>query len=145
MSVLAAISTLMSVSCSNRSVADGETDDAAAIAQLPEEEEAVVSESAVPVVLLDSLGKDGVRYVSVKPVNVCSEQINLAVKDEVVVKAEFVGGCPGNTQGVARLVAGKKVNEVVELLDGIDCGGRGTSCPDQLAKALKQAFSVIKE
>ena len=49
----------------------------------------------------------------------------------------FLGGCSGNTQGVAALVEGMDVNEAIKRMDGIDCAGRGTSCPDQLAKALK--------
>ena len=53
----------------------------------------------------------------------------------------FVGGCNGNTQGVAALAAGRKVEELIPLLDGINCGGKGTSCPDQLAKALKEALA----
>ena len=51
---------------------------------------------------------------------------------------QFVGGCSGNTQGVARLIEGMDVDEAIKRIDGIDCAGRGTSCPDQLAKALKE-------
>ena len=70
----------------------------------------------------------------------CSQAINFEVKDGVVESVEFIGGCHGNTQGVAALVKGMKVEEVIERLEGIDCRGRGTSCPDQLAKALKQTL-----
>lgn len=56
---------------------------------------------------------------------------------ETVHNVEFIGGCNGNTQGVSRLVEGMKVEKVIELLEGINCNGKGTSCPDQLAKALK--------
>ena len=62
--------------------------------------------------------------------------INYEVEDGVVTKCEFVGGCPGNTQGVAKLVVGRKVEEVISLLKGIQCRN-GTSCPDQLARALE--------
>jgi len=67
---------------------------------------------------------------------VCSQAIGYEVVDGVVTQCQFVGGCPGNTQGVAKLVVGRKVEEVVKLLKGINCRG-GTSCPDQLARALE--------
>jgi uncharacterized protein (TIGR03905 family) len=51
---------------------------------------------------------------------------------------EIIKGCNGNTRGLARLCEGRKVQDVIELLEGIDCKGRGTSCPDQLARALKE-------
>lgn len=76
---------------------------------------------------------------SYKTRGVCSRQINLEIEDGIVKEVQFIGGCNGNTQGVAALAKGRTVNEVIELLEGIDCGGRGTSCPDQLAKALKEA------
>lgn len=69
---------------------------------------------------------------------VCSRMIHVAVEDGVVTEASFLGGCNGNTQGVAALVRGMRVEEAIERLSGIDCGGRGTSCPDQLAKALRE-------
>ena len=58
-------------------------------------------------------------------------------RDNKVTNVRFLGGCSGNTQGVAALVEGMDVNEAIKRMDGIDCAGRGTSCPDQLAKALK--------
>lgn len=67
---------------------------------------------------------------------VCSVKIIIEVKDDIVQMVEFVGGCPGNTFGISKLCAGRKIDEVIELLKGIDCRGRGTSCPDQLARAL---------
>ncbi|MCD7773726.1 MAG: TIGR03905 family TSCPD domain-containing protein [Ruminococcus sp.] len=76
---------------------------------------------------------------SYKTKGVCSRQINVEIEDGIVKNVQFVGGCHGNTQGVAILAKGRPVDEVIELLEGIDCGGRGTSCPDQLAKALKEA------
>lgn len=69
---------------------------------------------------------------------VCSQAINIEVNEGIVTSVEFVGGCHGNTQGVAALAKGMAVEEVIARLEGIDCRGRGTSCPDQLAKALKQ-------
>ncbi|MBR2617182.1 MAG: TIGR03905 family TSCPD domain-containing protein [Clostridia bacterium] len=68
----------------------------------------------------------------------CARAIQFEVNEEgVVTKVKFIGGCAGNTQGVARLAEGKKAEDVVALLSGIQCRG-GTSCPDQLAKALQK-------
>lgn len=78
-----------------------------------------------------------VKRVEYQPVGVCSSKIIVEVENHVICDVQFIGGCPGNTLGVSKLCVGKKVDEVIELLSGIDCRGRGTSCPDQLAKALK--------
>ena len=67
----------------------------------------------------------------------CSREISFDVVDNKVTNVRFLGGCSGNTHGVAALVEGMDVNEAIKRMDGIDCAGRGTSCPDQLAKALK--------
>ncbi len=67
----------------------------------------------------------------------CSVNINLETEGDTIRKVEIVKGCDGNTKGLARLCEGRKVGEVIALLEGIDCKGRGTSCPDQLARALK--------
>lgn len=67
----------------------------------------------------------------------CSRSIDFDVHDDVVTACRFEGGCTGNTQGVARLVVGKKVDDVIAMLKGIECRGN-TSCPDQLARALEQ-------
>ena len=74
-----------------------------------------------------------------RPFGVCSQLIRVEVEDNIVKSAEFVGGCSGNTQGVARLVKGMNVDEAISRLEGIRCGFKETSCPDQLAKALKAA------
>ena len=66
----------------------------------------------------------------------CSQAIEHEVSDGILTACRFVGGCPGNTQGVAKLAVGRKVKDVVELLKGIQCRN-GTSCPDQLARALE--------
>lgn len=71
----------------------------------------------------------------------CSQLIQFEITDNKVYNVQFVGGCSGNTQGVARLIEGMDVNEVISRLDGIRCGFRPTSCPDQLATALKQVIS----
>lgn len=68
----------------------------------------------------------------------CSRAIQFEVENDVIKSCRFVGGCMGNTQGVARLVEGMRVDDAISKLAGIDCGGRGTSCPDQLAQALTQ-------
>ena len=69
----------------------------------------------------------------------CSTQIAIELEDGVIRDVAFTGGCHGNTQGIAALVRGMRVEEAVARLKGIDCRGRGTSCPDQLACALEQA------
>lgn len=72
---------------------------------------------------------------------VCSRKISIEISDDNVIESvKFLGGCNGNTQGISALVKGMDVEEAIERLEGIDCGGRGTSCPDQLANALKQAL-----
>ena len=76
--------------------------------------------------------------ISYKPKGVCSRMIHVEVEDGLVKSVEFIGGCSGNTQGVSRLAEGRPVEEVVELLGGIRCGMKSTSCPDQLALALAQ-------
>ncbi len=73
-----------------------------------------------------------------KPKGVCSREIVIDVEDGVVSNVKFIGGCAGNTQGIGALVKGMKVEDVISRLDGINCGFRGTSCPDQLAKALTE-------
>ena len=70
---------------------------------------------------------------------VCSQAIKFDIVDNKVTGVQFIGGCSGNTQGVARLVEGMDVDEAIARMEGIHCGPRPTSCPDQLARALKQA------
>lgn len=72
------------------------------------------------------------------PHGVCSRQINLEVEDGIVTKLEVIGGCNGNLQGIAKLVEGMKKEEVIKKLKGINCNGKGTSCPDQIARALEE-------
>lgn len=69
---------------------------------------------------------------------VCSRSIDLEIEDGVIRSAAFHGGCSGNTQGVAALVCGMRAEDAVERLAGIRCGFKTTSCPDQLAKALRE-------
>ena len=72
-----------------------------------------------------------------QPRGVCSRMITLDVEDNKIKSCAFMGGCNGNLQGISSLVKGMDVDEAIAKLEGIDCAGRGTSCPDQLAKALK--------
>ncbi len=67
----------------------------------------------------------------------CSREIFFNVEDDIIKSVEFVGGCSGNTQGVSRLIEGMSVTDAIERLKGIQCEGRSTSCPDQLAYALE--------
>lgn len=73
-----------------------------------------------------------------KPTGVCSSNMIFEIEDNIVKNVKIIGGCPGNSLGVATLVKNKNIDEVIELLDGIRCGFKTTSCPDQLAKALKE-------
>lgn len=72
------------------------------------------------------------------PQGVCSSRILIDVDGEIIKSVEFEGGCSGNTQGVAALIVGMHIDEAIKRLKGIDCRGRGTSCPDQLSQALEQ-------
>lgn len=85
--------------------------------------------------------KDGILVIYAATCEaVCSQQIAVAIKDGIILEAQFVGGCSGNTQGVAALVKGMKVEEAISRLEGIRCGSKPTSCPDQLARTLKAAL-----
>jgi len=70
----------------------------------------------------------------------CSRRIVVDVEDGIIRSVGFEGGCHGNLQGIAALAQGQKPEEVIEKLEGIRCGFKNTSCPDQLAQALKQAL-----
>ncbi len=77
------------------------------------------------------------RKLTYPCVGTCSKQIEIELEEDVIRSVEFAGGCHGNTQGIAALVQGMRAEEAVARLKGIDCRGRGTSCPDQLARALE--------
>ena len=72
----------------------------------------------------------------------CSVSVSFDLEDGIVKNVEFVRGCMGNTQGVSKLAEGMIAEDIINKLEGIDCGGRGTSCPDQLAKAIKKAMNI---
>lgn len=75
--------------------------------------------------------------INYKPSGVCASQIDINVEDGIVTDVHFIGGCSGNTQGVAALCKGMKVEDVISKIEGIRCRSKPTSCPDQLAQALK--------
>lgn len=77
-----------------------------------------------------------------KPSGVCSKLIHFVLENGVVRDVRFAGGCDGNLQGIGKLVEGMNAVDVLERLEGISCNGRPTSCPDQLAKALRQALKT---
>ena len=72
-----------------------------------------------------------------KTSGVCSKEIQFEIEDDIIKSVDFVGGCSGNTQGISKLVEGMSIDEVIKRLEGVKCGFRPTSCPDQLAQALK--------
>ena len=72
------------------------------------------------------------------PRGVCSRKMTIEVEEGIVKDVKVIGGCNGNLQGISSLVKGMTVDEVIKRLDGIDCNGKGTSCPTQLANALKE-------
>ena len=80
-------------------------------------------------------------HYTYKTTGTCSQAIDITLDGDTVAEVCFTGGCMGNTQGVAALVRGMKVADAIARLEGIDCRGRGTSCPDQLARALREAIN----
>ena len=98
------------------------------VQQTPTEEFTIVKDEVV----------DGIRYVVATPsVKVCSKQIDIDIKDGIIQKVVYTRGCEGNAKGIGALIKDMSVEEAIRRLDGITCGKRGTSCPDQLAKVLK--------
>ena len=75
------------------------------------------------------------------PRGVCSRNIEIEIEDGIIQSVKYTGGCNGNTQGIGALIKGMKVEEAIKRLKGIDCNGRGTSCPDQLVIALEKIIS----
>ena len=80
---------------------------------------------------------DGFDVIQYQPQGVCAKMMQIKVKDDIVHSAEFVGGCNGNLSGIGILVKGMSISDVIEKLQGLPCGSRPTSCPDQLTKGLK--------
>lgn len=73
-----------------------------------------------------------------RPRGVCSQLMDIEVEDGRIVDVKITGGCSGNLQGISRLVKGMDIEDAIQRMDGIRCGIKSTSCPDQLAQALKQ-------
>ena len=78
------------------------------------------------------------EHITYQTKGVCSRQIEIDVEDGKIASVRFLGGCAGNTQGISALIVGMDVEEAIRRLEGIRCGFKSTSCPDQLAKALKE-------
>ena len=82
------------------------------------------------------------KHIEYKTKGTCARAVIVDVEDGVITDCEFVGGCSGNTQGVASLVKGMKVEDAVSKIKGIKCGMKSTSCPDQLSLALEEALNA---
>ena len=90
------------------------------------------------VTLISDKTEGGIRKASFLTCGVvCSSQIDIELEGDTLKSVRYTGGCNGNLQGIGALVAGMNKNEVIDRLSGINCKGRGTSCPDQLSRALK--------
>ena len=87
---------------------------------------------------------DGIDIVKYQPVGVCSKFLQLKIKDGIILDSEFIGGCSGNLNGIGMLIKDKNIDEIANKLQGIRCGNKETSCPDQLSKCLK-AYIKMKE
>lgn len=79
------------------------------------------------------------KHIQYQTQGTCSHLIDVTVDDnDIIQQVFFVGGCNGNLQGICRLVTGQKIDDVIQKLDGIRCGTKRTSCPDQLCRALEE-------
>ena len=72
------------------------------------------------------------------PNGVCAKELLFSIDNDIIIDAKTIGGCPGNSQGISILIKGMNIDEVIAKLKGINCANRGTSCPDQIARALEQ-------
>lgn len=90
---------------------------------------------------------DNLEIIQYQPKGVCAKMMQITVKDDIIESVEVIGGCAGNLSGIGNLVKGMNINDVITRLQGIPCGSRPTSCPDQMTKALvayKEAKSGVK-
>lgn len=78
--------------------------------------------------------------ITYRPKGVCSQLMQVEVEDGIIRKVEVQGGCSGNLQGISKLLVGMRTEDAIERMEGIRCGWKKTSCPDQLAKALRQTL-----
>jgi len=76
-------------------------------------------------------------FIQYKPVGVCARAMTLEVEDHKIISVDIRGGCSGNLQGIAQLLKGMDIDEAISRMEGIRCGVKSTSCPDQIARALK--------
>ncbi len=79
--------------------------------------------------------------ISYKTQGTCSKMINIKLDGDIIKKVEFIGGCPGNVIGLAKLSEGRSAEDIIKRVEGVTCGFKPTSCPDQLAKALRMALA----
>lgn len=86
--------------------------------------------------------ENGIENITYIPSGVCCRIMNFKIKNNVILDSEFIGGCNGNLKGIKSLIQGMDINEVINKLNGIQCGGKETSCPDQLSRGL---MAYIKE
>ena len=104
---------------------------------MAQEQQAVVSDVDDYAIVKDEV-VEGIRYVVATPsAKVCSKQIDIEITDGIIQKVVYTRGCEGNAKGIGALIKDMSVEEAIRRLEGINCGKRGTSCPDQLAKVLK--------
>lgn len=73
-----------------------------------------------------------------KPKGVCSQEMRFSMDGDIIREVNIVGGCAGNLLGISRIMKDKKISEVLEAFQGVRCGGKATSCPDQISKALQE-------
>lgn len=107
------------------------------LSAMGQEQQAVVSDVDDYAIVKDEV-VNGIRYVVATPsAKVCSKQIDIEIKDGIIQKVVYTKGCDGNAKGIGALIKDMSVEEAIRRLEGINCGKRGTSCPDQLAKVLK--------
>ena len=85
---------------------------------------------------IDVKHENGIDLLQIIPQGVCSKLMQVKIKDDIVLDAEFIGGCAGNLTGIKMLINGLNIYEIIKRLSNIPCGGKETSCPDQLAKGL---------
>ena len=79
--------------------------------------------------------------ISYKTQGTCSKMINIKLDGDIIKKVEFIGGCPGNVIGLSKLSEGRSAEDIIKRVEGVTCGFKPTSCPDQLAKALRMALA----
>jgi uncharacterized protein (TIGR03905 family) len=86
--------------------------------------------------------ENGVDIIQFQPQGVCCKMMQIRVKDNIIQDVEFVGGCNGNLSGIGVLIRGMKIKDVIQKLQGLPCGNRPTSCPDQLTKGLNAYIEI---